>query len=95
MPIRIIARFVAHPDSIETLRPILQSVVEPTRNEVGCISYALLNNKANSAEFVFIEEWESQKAIDDHMLAPHLKSLMVSAKPLLAARPDVQFYTDL
>ncbi|MBN9697979.1 MAG: antibiotic biosynthesis monooxygenase [Zoogloea sp.] len=93
MSIRIIARLVARPDSIEALRPLLLGMLEPTRKEAGCISYELVNNTADPAEFVFVEEWASQEAINAHMETPHLKGLVVASAPLLAAPLDVRFYT--
>ncbi len=93
MSIRIIARLVARPDSIEALRPLLLGMLEPTRKEAGCISYELVNNTADPAEFVFVEEWASQEAINAHMETPHLKGLVADSAPLLAAPLDVRFYT--
>lgn len=93
MSIHIVARLVARPDSIEALRPLLLGMLEPTRKEAGCIRYELINNRANPAEFLFVEEWASQEAINAHMETPHLQGLVVNASPLLAVPLDVQFYT--
>lgn len=93
MSIHIVARFVARPDSIEALRPILLGMLEPTRQEAGCIRYELINNTADPAEFLFIEEWANQAAIDAHMETPHLKGLVVSTQALLSTPLDVRFYT--
>lgn len=93
MSIHIVARFVARPDSIEALRPILLGMLEPTRQEAGCIRYELINNTADPAEFLFIEEWANQAAIDAHMETPHLKGLVVNTAALLATPLDVRFYT--
>lgn len=92
MSIHIVARFVARPDSTEALRSILMDVVEPTRKEPGCIHYALINNRVDPAEFLFVEEWANQEAINAHMKAPHLKELVMSTKALLATPLEVQFY---
>ncbi|NML26214.1 putative quinol monooxygenase [Zoogloea dura] len=93
MSIHIVARLVARPDSIEALRPLLLGMLEPTRQEAGCIRYELINNKADAAEFLFVEEWASQEAINAHMETPHLKGLVVNSAPLLAEPLDVRFYT--
>ena len=43
--IRIVARLVTNPHSVDQVRSILSDLVEPTRNESGCISYELLQNR--------------------------------------------------
>ena len=55
--IRIVARVVANPDSVDQVRSILSNLVDPTRNESGCISYELLQNRTDQTDFTFIEEW--------------------------------------
>jgi len=61
MSIRVIARFFAKPNSINQIKPILIALVEPIRNDPGCISCYLVNNANNSNEFTFIEEWASRR----------------------------------
>ena len=65
--IRIVARVVANRDSVDQVRSILSDLVEPTRNESGCISYELLQNRTDQTDFTFVEEWESDAAIDAHL----------------------------
>ncbi|HQA10707.1 MAG: antibiotic biosynthesis monooxygenase [Zoogloea sp.] len=93
MSIRIIARFTARPDSIDAMRTLLLGMLEPTRKEVGCVSYELLNNSADPTDFTFVEEWASQAAIDAHMKTPHLQAVVADSAPLLASPLDVRFYT--
>ena len=45
--IRIVARVIAKPESVDQVRSILSDLVEPTRNESGCISYELLQNRTD------------------------------------------------
>ena len=49
--IRIVARVVANRDSVEQVRSILSDLVEPTRNESGCISYELLQNRTDQTDW--------------------------------------------
>ena len=93
MSVHIIARFNAKPDSIDALRKQLLAMLEPTRQEAGCIRYDLLNNIAEPTDFTFVEEWASQAAIDAHMKTPHLQAVVADSAPLLASPLDVRFYT--
>ncbi|MDQ2856133.1 MAG: antibiotic biosynthesis monooxygenase, partial [Acidobacteriota bacterium] len=55
--LRVVARIMALPDKVDEVRSLLEALVEPTRNEAGCISYELLQNKSDPADFTFVEEW--------------------------------------
>lgn len=64
--IRIVAKVVANPDSVDRVYSILSDLVVPTRDESGCISYELLQNRTDPTDFTFVEEWETDAAIDAH-----------------------------
>ena len=93
MSVHIIARFNAKPDSIDALRKQLLAMLEPTRQEAGCIRYDLLNSIAEPTDFTFVEEWASQAAIDAHMQTPHLQALLVDTAPLITGPVDVRCLT--
>jgi quinol monooxygenase YgiN len=44
----------------------LASLLEPTRSEVGCIIYELMQNEADPADFTFYEEWTDAAALFVH-----------------------------
>lgn len=90
--VRIIARITSQPDKVEELKSILLNLVEPTRSEKGCVSYQLLQDKTDSAEFVFIEEWTSDSAIDTHMTTSHVQDALSKAQSLFAKAPDIRKY---
>lgn len=90
--VRVIARITAQLDKVEQLKSVLLGLVEPTRLEKGCISYQLLQDKTDLAEFVFIEEWISDLAIDAHMTSSHVQNAFSKAQSLLAKAPDIRKY---
>lgn len=92
-PIRVIARIAVKPGTEERVRSIFESLIEPTRQESGCLQYELLLNVLNPAEFVLLEEWESQSALDSHTIAPHTKAAEAQvAEWLERVPPDVRIY---
>jgi quinol monooxygenase YgiN len=90
--VRVVARIVAKPDKVEELRSVLLDLVGPTRKEAGCISYQLLQNKSDPADFTCVEEWASDPAIDAHFTTPHLHEALSKASSLLASDPDIRRY---
>lgn len=93
--LRVLARIAATADSVEQVRAILMRVVEPTRREPGCLGYQLLQNRADSTDFTFIEEWASAAAEQSHLATPHISGALRQLPGLLATEPDVRRYTVL
>lgn len=91
--VRVVARVVARPGKVEELRAVLQGLVEPTRKEPGCVTYELLQNKADPTDFTFVEEWSSEAALDAHLQSPHLRNARMRLPDLAAADPDIRRYT--
>lgn len=91
--VRVLARITARPDKIEELILVLLHLVEETRKENGCISYQLLQNKADLRDFTVIEEWESDSVIDTHLMSAHVQEAFSKAASLLAKEPDIRRYS--
>ncbi len=91
--VSVVARIVAKPDKVEELRSVLMGLIAPTRNEAGCISYQLLQNKNDPCDFTFVEEWTSDPAIDAHFMTTHVREALAKAAVLLASNPDIRKYS--
>ncbi|HEY9668235.1 MAG TPA: putative quinol monooxygenase [Coleofasciculaceae cyanobacterium] len=90
--IRVVARVVALPDQVEGMKSVLMGIIEPTRQEEGCIVYELLQNQEDPTDFTFVEEWESQELLDKHLSSAHLIEAAVQLNGLVAAEPDIRIY---
>jgi quinol monooxygenase YgiN len=90
--VRVVARITAQPDKVDEVASILQGLVGQTLKEEGCISYQLLQNKVDPGDFVFVEEWMSDSAVDTHLTMPHVQEAFSKAKSLLARDPDIRRY---
>ena len=91
--VRVVARVVARPGKEEELRILLRGLVEPTRREAGCVTYELLQNKAEPTDFTFVEEWRSEEELDAHLQSTHLRNARLRLPDLAAADPDIRRYT--
>lgn len=88
--IRIVARVRARPDAMETMRALLESIVEPTRAEAGCLRYELLQDRETPFEFLLVQEWRSDRAYDEHLEQPHMLEAYGRLDPLLAGMPEIR-----
>ena len=90
--VRVVAHVTSQPDKVEEVKTILQGLVGKTRTEKGCISYQLFQNKLDPGDFVFIEEWASDDALNTHLGTPHLQEAFSKVVSLLARKPDIRRY---
>ena len=91
-PLRVVARIKALPHRVSEVRSILTELIEPTRKEAGCVTYELLQNKSDPTDFTFVEEWESDTALDAHAVSDHIKDVTLKLQGLLAGAPDIRRY---
>ncbi len=92
MRIKVVAHVRAKAGKEEELKKVMLGLIGPTRKEAGCLRYELYQNKENAADLTFVEDWESDAALDAHMQTPHFQTA-VAQIPSLAAEPaDIRRY---
>ena len=90
--IRVVARVIALPEKVDKVKSILLALIEPTCQENGCITYELLQNQADPTDFTFVEEWESQDLLNEHLNSAHIAQASSQLNGLIAAQPDIRVY---
>jgi quinol monooxygenase YgiN len=93
MTLRVVARIAVRPDKVTEAKAILSGFIAPTRKESGCISYVLLQNNADPTDFTFVEEWESDAALDAHLKTPHISAGLEKMPSLVTGPPDIRRYS--
>lgn len=93
--LRVVARVVALPDKVEALKAVLLALVEPTRQESGCLQYDLLQNQEDLTDFTFVETWESLQHLQSHLASVHLQTASIAIKNLVASPPDIRCYDQI
>jgi quinol monooxygenase YgiN len=91
--LRVVATITALPGKAAEMKAILEKLIAPTRAEAGCISYEVLQNNHDPNDFVFVEEWTSDAALDQHMVTPHLQDAVEQVGSMLAKPPDIRRYS--
>ncbi len=90
--LRVVARLTAFPDKVAELKSLLLSIIEPSRQDEGCIKYELLQNQADPTDFTFVEEWESAGLLEVHLASTHLQAAVQQLDGLAVAPPDIRRY---
>ena len=78
--IKVVAKQTIKEGKIEEFKKVVAHLVAETRKEEGCIVYELFQDVSDNNVFTFIEEWQSQEFLKNHMKAKHF----LEAMPLLA-----------
>jgi quinol monooxygenase YgiN len=90
--IRVVARVIALPEKVEELKKVLKKIIEPTRQEKGCLQYELFQNQAEPTDFTFVEEWTTKEALTAHLASEHIQNALKQVDGLVAAAPDIRIY---
>jgi quinol monooxygenase YgiN len=89
----VVARVATDAARRDELVRVGNELARASRAEEGCVRYALFQATEDENAFVFVEEWESQEALDTHFGTPHLVQFMQAVPNLLVATPEVKFHT--
>jgi len=74
--LKVVAQFFFRNKEVEKALTLARELVVETRKEKGCIRYELCQNPEKETHIAFIEEWESQAALDAHFQTPHFVDLV-------------------
>ena len=90
----VFAGFKAAENRSAALKRELMSLVLPTRDEEGCISYELFQEEGEPASFMFYEVWRSREDLERHLATPNLKRLLGEVVPELCLEPPMVRITE-
>jgi quinol monooxygenase YgiN len=89
----VVAEMQAKPGKEEDLRRAVLALIEPTRQEEGCVQYDLHVHSSDPGRFVFYENWTSREHLDRHAASAHLRIFGAAAADLLVQPPRVETYS--
>ena len=72
--ISVVATFIPKEGQENAVEVILRGMVKPTRNEPGCLRYELYGATGPEPQFVLIEAYADQAALEAHRATEHYKS---------------------
>ena len=90
--VHVIARVRAKEGKEEALKNVLIALVPPSRRELACYQYDLLQSAADPREFCFVERWDGEPALDQHARSEHVAKAGTQMSDLVEAPPDIRRY---
>lgn len=89
----VVGRVVTDADKRADLVRVGQAVAAASRVEPGCMSYRLYQDTDSENEFVFVEEWENDAALQQHFASSHVAEFLQAIRATIVAPPDVKFHS--
>jgi quinol monooxygenase YgiN len=89
----VVGRVSTDADKRDALVRVGHAVAAASRAEPGCVSYRLYEDTEIENDFVFVEEWDSNEALQLHFATPHIRDFMQAIPATIVAPPDVKFHT--
>lgn len=59
-------------ENLEKVCSVIQPLITKTRQEKGCIFYSFTKVIGSGNTYSFIEEWESEEDLDEHLKSKHI-----------------------
>lgn len=87
----LFAELEAKPACGEELETLLKGLVETTRQEPGCIHYAVHRDQASDVRFLAYEVYRDAAACQAHLGSAPIKHALVEFEKLLASPPRLIF----
>ena len=88
----IAGKIQVKPERRDEARKAALDMVEATRREAGCVSYAFYADLVEPATFFLFEEWESDAALGAHFQTEHMARFQQQIPPLIASPPAIKRY---
>ena len=70
-----------------------QNLVDNTRLEEGNIEYNIFSSTEDENDFVVLEQWTTQDALDEHLETDHFNQFVKDTEDVLAKDIDINVYT--
>ncbi|MFD4535481.1 putative quinol monooxygenase [Kitasatospora sp. NPDC058397] len=93
--VTVVGQVVAKAGKEAELAQLLQSVVEPTRNEEGSLHYSIQQSIETPGEFIAIERWRHTEDLQRHFRSAHSQHLAAAVEDLLAEPIKITIYREL
>ena len=88
----VVGRFVAKSGKEDQLKTVLNSLIAPTRREINCYQFDLLENTTEPREFSIVERWDGTKGLDHHLASEYVQGALAKVEALVEEPPDIRRY---
>jgi quinol monooxygenase YgiN len=84
MTLVLIAELSAKPGNTQKVLDLLNSMIEPSMAEDGCLGYRPLVDPAGDGRVLVLEEWADEDALQFHFATPYFQAAAAQLAELLS-----------
>ncbi len=88
----IIAKVSIKPENVKDFINAAQTIIKSSNEEEGCIEYNLFQSPYDVTNFVFVEKYINQAAIDFHFAQPYFKEFGTTIANWTGAPSEIKIY---
>ncbi len=88
----VVGRAQTDPEKRAQLLEVAHKVASASRQEEGCVEYRVFEDTEQPNNFLFIEEWKDEDALQQHFATSHIAEFMQAILGTIVAPPDVRFH---
>lgn len=88
----IIAKVAIKPENVDDFINAAQSIIKSSNEEEGCIEYQLFQSPYDKSNFVFVEKYVNQAAIDFHFSTTYFKEFGSTIANWTASPAEIKIY---
>jgi quinol monooxygenase YgiN len=86
----IIAHAYIKPENVDQFVEAAKTIIEKSNQEEGCQSYMLYQDPYEKTNFVFVERWKNQAAIDYHFATEHFKEFGAKITDMVSKPTEIK-----
>ena len=81
------------PENLLEISQSLEGIAEKVKKLEGCLDTRIYQDTSDESVFYFVEEWQKQRQLDDHMKSS-LFAALLGIKGLLVKEPEIKFMSE-
>ena len=81
------------PENLLEISQSLEGIAEKVKKLEGCVDTRIYQDTSDERIFYFVEEWQKQRQLDDHMKSS-LFGALLGIKGLLVKEPEIKFMNE-
>lgn len=87
--VMVISKIKVKEGEVDAFVDLFKAMIEPTRQEVGCVQYEMHRDEEAPSTLVAVETWETRDAFDGHLISDHFKKIAPAMEKLMDGETDI------
>lgn len=87
--VKVVSKMKIKEDKVDTFIDLFKEMIEPTKQEEGCVQYEMYRDEDVPSILVAVEKWETRAAFDNHLVSDHFEKIGPAMMELMDGESDI------